>query len=211
MLFTTAVLGGCLTTEDGGSFNDGATNTTDSNSNRVPAISGSPPSAAMVGETYSFTPTASDPDGDALTFSIDNKPNWANFDNQSGTLSGTPTIANIGQVGNIRISVSDGQASSALAPFTVEVTQSALGSIQLSWSAPTANADGSALTDLAGYKLYYGRQSRQYTNVIRIDNASITTYLVDNLVPNTYFFAATAFNSAGTESVYSSEAVRTVN
>jgi hypothetical protein len=45
--------------------------------NSEPTISGAPPNAVKTGDDYSFTPTASDADGDALTFSIDNKPNWA--------------------------------------------------------------------------------------------------------------------------------------
>ena len=47
--------------------------------------------------------------------------------------------------------------------FHVEVTQSALGSMTLSWTAPTENTDGSQLNDLAGYKLYYGTSAGNYT------------------------------------------------
>jgi hypothetical protein len=109
------------------------------------------------------------------------------------------------------ISVSDGTASRSLPAFSITVNQTALGNVTLSWVAPTQNADGSPLMDLAGYKIYYGTNSRSYDHEIRIDNPGITTYVVDNLVPDTYFFAATSFNSSGVESAYSGEAVRTVN
>ena len=41
------------------------------------------------------------------------------------------------------------------------VTLGQAGQIQLSWTAPTEDEDGMRLTDLAGYKLYYGQNSRQ--------------------------------------------------
>src|SRR5581483_5558463 len=61
-----------------------------------PSISGTPASSVVVGAKYTFRPSASDTDGDALTFSIENLPAWATFDTTSGVLSGTPTSANVG-------------------------------------------------------------------------------------------------------------------
>ena len=202
---------GCLSESSDSNVAQNLNPTPGGSTNQAPIISGNPQAAVKVGEPYSFTPTASDPDGDALTFSIENQPSWADFNSATGTLSGNPTMGNVGTFTNIRISVSDGQASASLSAFNVEVTQVALGSASLSWTAPTENEDGTPLTDLSGYKIYYGRASGSYTNEILIDNASVTTYLVENLTPDTYFFAATAFNSAGVESGFSGEAVKTVN
>jgi hypothetical protein len=61
--------------------------------NRAPSISGTPPTTATVGRAYSFTPTASDPDGQVLKFSINWKPAWASFSKTTGRLSGTPPRA----------------------------------------------------------------------------------------------------------------------
>jgi hypothetical protein len=204
------LLTGCLEKSDESGFT-GLAPGSSGGANSPPSISGNPPAGVKVGEAYSFTPTASDPDGDSLTFSIENAPNWATFDSGTGSLAGTPTLANVGDFSNIRITVSDGSATSSMSGFTIAVTQVALGSTTLSWSAPTQNEDGSTLTDLAGYKIYYGRASGDYSNEIRIDNPSVTTYLVDNLSPDTYFFAATALNSAGIESRFSGEAVKTID
>ncbi|MEJ2456067.1 MAG: putative Ig domain-containing protein [Candidatus Thiodiazotropha sp.] len=90
--------------------------------NQTPSISGVPDTGATVGYTYVFTPIASDPEMDLLTFSIVNKPAWASFDAQSGTLSGTPAATDAGSYGNIGISVSDGESSATLAPFTIVVS-----------------------------------------------------------------------------------------
>ncbi len=110
------------------------------------------------------------------------------------------------------ISVSDGDFTESLGPFSIEVLSSGtgLGSVTLSWTAPTQNEDGSALTDLAGYKLYWGTTPGTYTDTAVIENPSITTYTVDGLAPGTYEFVATSINASGVESRYSSPATKTV-
>ena len=62
----------------------------------APKISGTPPTTAKVGTWYNFVATATDADGDALKFSIVNKPSWLVFNTGSGRLSSTPTSANVG-------------------------------------------------------------------------------------------------------------------
>ncbi len=87
------------------------------------------------------------------------------------------------------------------------------GSVTLNWSAPTQNEDGTPLTDLAGYKIYWGTTGTtagDYPNSVTIDNPGITTYVVDNLEFGTYEFVATSFNTAGIESSYSNPATKTV-
>ncbi len=90
--------------------------------NQAPTITGAPASSVVAGQPYAFTPIASDADGDALTFSIQNRPTWATFSSSTGQLSGTPTSAQVGSYPNIVISVSDGKTSTALSPFGVTVS-----------------------------------------------------------------------------------------
>ena len=85
-----------------------------------------------------------------------------------------------------------------------------LGSATLSWTAPTLNTDGSPLTDLAGYRIYYGTEPGFYQVTIQLDNPGLTTYVVEYLTPNTYYFVMTAINSIGIESRLSSEASKQV-
>ncbi len=210
VLLAGALLSGCLDSEES-DFHGLDTDADDPSVNNRPTISGDPPPAILFGEMYDFEPDAIDPDGDALTFSITRKPGWANFDVSTGRLFGQPTQGDVDTYDGIVISVSDGKATISLPAFTITVGQSALGSVTLSWNAPTQNADGSPLLDLAGYKIYYGRGSRTYDHEFQINGAGVTTYVVENLTPDTYYFAATSVSSAGTESDYSAEAVRTVN
>ena len=85
--------------------------------NVAPVITGVPATTVLVGSGYSFSPTASDADGDALTFSIQNKPVWASFNTSTGVLSGVPTSSDVGSVSGIIISVSDGTAKASLQAF----------------------------------------------------------------------------------------------
>jgi hypothetical protein len=178
--------------------------------NRAPTISGTAPLNATVGDAWSFTPNASDPDGDTLTFSIQNRPGWASFNSTSGRLSGTPEAADIGTFGNIRISVTDGDRTRALSAFSITVNQSNNGSITLSWTPPSQNTDGSPLTNLAGYRIYYGTAAGSYPNQIVVNNPGLSRYVVENLSPGTYYFVSTAVNSQGVESDFSNMAEKTV-
>jgi len=87
----------------------------------APVISGTPATSVVAGSAYSFTPSASDPDGNPLTFSITNKPSWASFSTATGALTGTPTASQVGTFSNILISVSDGTLSQALPTFSITV------------------------------------------------------------------------------------------
>jgi hypothetical protein len=185
--------------------------TVDAAPNSAPTISGTPPSQVNANTAYSFIPTASDPDGDNLTFSVTGLPGWASFNTSNGVISGTPTDANVGVYSNISITVSDpGNASATLGPFSITVTAVSLGSVTLSWTPPTQNEDGTPLTDLAGYVFYWGTTPGSYPNWVRVPQPGITTYVIDNLAPGTYEFVATSFNSADVESVYSNPATKIV-
>lgn len=76
--------------------------------------------------------------------------------------------------------------------------------------APTQNSDGSPLTNLAGFKIFYGTASNALNQVAQITNPGLTTYVIGNLSPATWYFSVKAFNSAGTESDFSSIASKTI-
>lgn len=173
--------------------------------NTPPTISGTPPTADTAGTAYAFTPHASDTDGDALSFSVQNLPAWAVFSIATGTLSGTPTAANVGTYSNIVISVSDGHTSASLAPFSINVSQPATsGTATLTWTAPVTNTNGSALTDLAGYHVHYGNSPTALSTIVGIANPGAVTYTLGSLSSGTWYFAVSAYTTSGEESALSS-------
>ena len=173
---------------------------------------GPPPTAATEGMAYSFVPTASGGTG-GRTFSVSNRPSWANFNSSTGALTGTPGMGDIGTTtSNIVISVSDSQGGTdSLDPFSIEVFASGNGAATVSWTAPTLNEDSSPLTDLAGFKIYYGTSVGNYPNEKRVQNPGLTTAMVENLAPGTWNFVVTAYDIYGNESGYSNVATKTIS
>ena len=178
--------------------------------NRAPVISGVPLTSVMQGTPYSFQPTATDADGDPLTFSIVNAPAWATFSTSTGRLQGTPAASHVGTYANIAIRVSDGRVTTSLASFSITVLAVASGSATLSWTPPTTNTDGSPLTNLAGYRVYWGTSPGGFTSSVTLNNAGLASYVIDSLAPATYYFAVTALSSTGVESALSNTASKTI-
>jgi hypothetical protein len=178
--------------------------------NRAPTISGAPASSITTGQTYSFQPTASDPDGQTLTFSITNRPAWAAFDSSTGRLTGTPSSAQTGTFAGITIRVTDGTASASLPAFSITVSAPQTGTATLRWTPPTQNEDGTPIVNLSGYRVYYGTSTSNLNQVVTIPNASITSAVIENLTPATWYFALKAYNSANVESSFSNIASKTI-
>jgi hypothetical protein len=176
--------------------------------NQAPTISGAPPSQALQGSQYSFIPTAIDANGDTLTFTITGTPAWATFNASTGRLSGIPT--QVGTSSNIRISVTDGTTTVNLPAFTITVVATATGSALLSWNPPTQNTDGSPLNNLAGYKVYWGTSQTNLANAVVVNNAGLSSYMVEQLTPATWYFAVSAINLSGMESAQSNVASKQV-
>jgi hypothetical protein len=167
--------------------------------NAPPTITGSPTLIVTAGASYSFTPTASDANGDTLAFSITNKPSWASFNTATGALTGTAVA---GTYSNVTISVNDGSASTSLAAFTITVSASSSGTATMTWTQPTLNSDGSALTDLTGYKIYYGTSasavSGKTSSVKTISGASTLTTTITGLTTGqTYYFSIASVATSG--------------
>ena len=157
---------------------------------------------------------ATDPDGDVLVFQVSRKPAWAAFNPATGELSGTPSAGTTGTYTDITIFVSDGELKTALAPFTIEVTKSpatgSTASASLAWSAPTENEDGSPLTDLAGYRIYYGTSASDLSKRVDVGNPATTSTVVQNLTPGTWYFAISAYTQTGVESSHSQVASKVI-
>jgi hypothetical protein len=77
------------------------------------------------------------------------------------------------------------------------------GTATLDWTPPTENSDGSSLTNLAGYTVYYGTSADTLTESVKISNPGLTAYTVSNLTSGTWYFAVTSYSSTGVESIRS--------
>src|SRR5690606_41140435 len=112
----------------------------------------------------------------------------------------------IGTYSGVTISVTANGKKTSLAAFSIEVLGMSPKSVTLTWLPPTENEDGSALTDLAGYKIRYGQSPGNYTKTVTVPQPGLSSWQIDNLVSGTYYFVISAYNSSGVESSYSNEA-----
>jgi Putative Ig domain len=194
--------------------------------NTSPVISGTAPSTIVANQSYSFAPTTFDAEGAALSFSVANRPSWATFNTATGQLSGTPTAASVGMQSDILIRVSDGFVTVALPAFSINVTQpsettspptnttpatSGSGSALVSWSPPLQNTDGSMLTDLTGFNIYYGKDPNNLTLTVQLDCGGCLWHNLTNLDSGTWYFAVKSYNRLGTESGFSTIESKTIS
>lgn len=75
---------------------------------------------------------------------------------------------------------------------------------KLCWDAPTTNDDGTALIDLAGYKVYYGTMPGYFPSSIDVGNETCWTISEANRSAR-FFYVVKAYSLSGTESGPSNE------
>jgi len=80
----------------------------------------------------------------------------------------------------------------------------------ISWDAPTTNNNGTPLTDLAGYRIYYGSSPEDLSHTVQISTVGLQTYVIDDLEAGTWYFAVRSVAANGTESTLSDVAVKTI-
>jgi hypothetical protein len=84
------------------------------------------------------------------------------------------------------------------------------GSVTLTCDPPTHNTDGTLLTDLVGYRVYYGNASGDYSEAPLSFGTEPVFYIPDLIEGQIYYFAAIAFNTAEIESAFSNEIFLTI-
>jgi hypothetical protein len=117
-----------------------------------------------------------------------------------------------GGSGSTSTSLADDPGTEATGGGTTTVAGQQVGSASLSWRAPAERVDGEslALTEIAGYRIYYGTRSGQYDFQAPINDAYTSSITIDDLPVGTYYFVMTTVDVNGLESAYSGEAVKVV-
>ncbi len=167
--------------------------------NSAPTISITSPennSNFNVNDTLTFTATAQD-DEDG---NISNDIIW--FSDIHGEIGkGASITASLdAAVHVITAEVSDSEGLEARSQINIDIFENT-GFADISWVAPSKNTNDTDLTDLAGFKVYYGQSQDTLNNFVTIENPQALNYRINNLATQrTYYFAVTAYNSLGTES-----------
>jgi Putative Ig domain len=183
------------------------------NTSDKPTIAGTPATSVTSGSPYAFQPWARDVYGQPLSFSVKNKPAWASFSIATGRLYGTPTKAQAGIYGNVVISATNGKLAAALPAFSITVkngvTSTSTGSARLYWLTPTKNTNGTALTNLAGVRIYYGTSAANLSHTVQVASPE-TAYTIGNLAAGVWYFAAAAYTTSGMQGARSTVVSKTI-
>jgi hypothetical protein len=107
----------------------------------------------------------------------------------SGGWSGTKAAAGTQTLATIRASTN----------YTLTCTWGT-GSATVNWTAPTTNTDGSALTNLASFRIYYGTSASSLSQKSDVTDNTRRSATISPLTPGTWYFAVRAVNTSGTES-----------
>lgn len=177
--------------------------------NTVPVITGPEAPSATAGTPWSYQVSATDSDGDELSYTASGLPEWASIDPESGTVQGTPSASDTGTSATIVVSVSDGQANAALPAITVPVEAAPIdvslpggGSATLSWQAPTEYTDGLPLLpsdQVVGYRVYHGTSAGTLDSIIPVNDPAMLYHTVEQLSAGTHYFAVSAVSVTGVE------------
>ena len=112
----------------------------------------------------------------------------------------------------LTVSSLDGTTHTIIITITGADETNTIATIDLSWFAPAEREDNTAiaLSEIAGYKIYYGSTQGQYPNSVTIDDGSATGHTFQNFTAGTYYFVVTTIDAEGRESQYSTEAAITI-
>lgn len=98
------------------------------------------------------------------------------------------------------IAACNSAASGSAGNGTGTTTPPAIDTATVTWIAPSRNADGSALTNLAGFHVYYGPDANVLSTLQDVPQPGASSTVIANLKAGTYYFAVSAYTSDGTES-----------
>jgi len=90
--------------------------------------------------------------------------------------------------------------TAALSQVGSENVPSSSRAAVLSWTPPQSNTNGTALTDLSGYKIFYGVTQEAMTQVAIVSDATASSFVVENLAPGNWFFTVVALSGDGVSS-----------
>ena len=90
-------------------------------SNHAPVITSSPITSITEGKDYDYDVSATDSDGDTLTYSLTQKPNWLSINSNTGLITGTAPLVNSSTNYNIIVKVSDGNGGIDTQSYIVKV------------------------------------------------------------------------------------------
>ena len=144
-----------------------------------------------------------------LTINTDGNWNYA-ADNSQAAIQNLASGASL--TDSLTVSSVDGTTHTVVITIIGADEASTAANVSLSWVAPSEREDSTpiSLSEIAGYKIYYGTTPGQYTNSVDINDGIAEGYTFKALPLGTYFFVVTTYDAEGRESQYSPEVTKVI-
>ncbi len=142
--------------------------------NHNPKFTTTPPTNAVIGQTYTYLAKATDADGDTLTYSLGTHPAGMTIADSTGAIAWIPDSVQVGDQ-NVTVNVSDGKGGMDSQSFVIHVQSESLFHLFV-------NAGGSNYTDKAG-NLWVADQP--YSDSLGFGYVGGTAYVKSHPIGNT--------------------------
>lgn len=127
----------------------------------------------------------------------------------SGGYAGGTTVGGSSGASSATPAQTSASASSASAASAVNAA-TGTGEALISWLPPAENTDGTTLTDLTGFNVYFGKDPQKFDQIVTLDCHWCLWTRISDLGPGTWYFAVKSFNKSGIESAFSSVMSKTI-
>jgi len=128
----------------------------------------------------------------------------------SGGWSGSRSISGSATAGPITVDTTYTLSCTGTGGNAIAMTAVVIRDARVAWQAPTTNTDGSPITGLTGYKVYYGTSPGVYTQSVTVDDATTLQTVFALPADGSWYFVVTAINASGRESASSPEVTLTL-
>jgi hypothetical protein len=161
--------------------------------------------------TFTATPTTVKSGGyTTLTWSATNSDGCHAYGPWSGSepVKGSSTTNGLTATATFILGCFNASGASSSAKVTVTVSgasgTSTEGTATLSWAAPTTNTNGTPVTPLKGYTIYYGTSEGSMSHSLVVSGGSSTSAEISGLTAGLWYFAVAADAQDGAQSAKSS-------
>jgi hypothetical protein len=140
-----------------------------------------------------------------LTWSATNSDECHSFGAWHGfePTQGTATTNGLTATSTFSLACYNASGARSSAKVTVTVAAAANGTVTLGWSPPTLNTDGTPVTPLSGYTVYYGTSADSMTQSLAVAGGSTSSCEITGLAAGTWYFGVAANAANGTSSASS--------
>lgn len=157
-----------------------------------------------VGQSFFARLVVSNIENAEIVFSAENIPSWIELNLNERSLSGVPTLDDIGVYSDILITVDFSGSQYVIGPYSIEVLSNQLNHVVVTWEPVNQNVNGDSIDNIASYIVRWQMQDDEEVFSKEVTGQLSQSTQINDLSSGTYNFSVSALTSSGLESDASS-------